>query len=925
MKGFESITQTSPTPTEGATIVVRYLGYTCTHCVEHIRYLSEQTKVLAQHGVKVILLSEDDEHVTDKLFEKLKLNRTVFVAQPDPELVLAKDLKAVRMENDTLFDLHAVLVIKNSRVEFSAYSESPFMDVERIVAAAIQTKETDLVQAGAMSVVDAYMTKTTTVNIVASAQQGIENPVDLDFNRSPLHPNDLWVVLASNDGNKMAIVHNAGKQNQVVRVKKDYRASHFMWRTMAIAMGTNGTFGTMQSGRPGNGNPQYLFMGPTLWSADTAVFASRNQFTFGNVLASHLDMLHQSPNGLGMAHEKDNVYWVSDELRQNIFRYDFQNPHEVGGTDHRDGIVRRYSDVIVTSSSDPDQPAHIDISGKWLYFIDAGSKRVKRMDITSGALRGNIPPEYGGEENLASYTNWQGATVETIEASSAIQSPVGLLCVGDYLLVGDSKTGFVFVFDMGANGILKGTIVTDAKKLYGLEWGPDNRLWFVDNASATVGRVEFGSELILQAKSYTQAVGKGSTIQMRVTNTSSQTVEVALGLEAENVRGEGPGGSFEDQVLGVGAGTTAVVEFTVTGMDTTKVGTVQLIDRISGLTSPDAVTHVIWNKTRRVVVQDATMETFNLYDAVASYALAPLTKKSVPYVYVESPLFVAFADSLPELRTVLWNGGSFGEVSAADDAILSSLVERNVDIFLTADDALVSRTDMDFSIQFFKNFGVEFRGPDNADELAGQRVFTPSATEPITAGLASIDCQLPRLDALRGGSYVANINFRTSGDSSVALLTRGSSVISAVRKKNGDYRSVILGLNLARILDVNLRDTLVARSLEWLEAAETKDSITTPPDTTSINDAEAPYPTLAVNQNPFYDNLTVTLHTKGAGTEQTDVALYAITGQRMIDIYSGIVEQQMNIPINTVSLPRGMYLLIYRSATQTKHLMLVKQ
>jgi hypothetical protein len=155
-------------------------------------------------------------------------------------------------------------------------------------------------------------------------------------------------------------------------------------------MGINGSFATAQNGEPGDGDQNYMFMGPTLWSSDTAVFASRNQ-TEDRRLASHLDMLHQNPWCLGIAHDSANIYWVLDAKYPGVSRYDFRDPHEVGGTDHRDGIIRRYVETSITPAQ-RGRPAHVclDRSSGWLYYIDPGSASVQRLDTRSGSVRDTL-------------------------------------------------------------------------------------------------------------------------------------------------------------------------------------------------------------------------------------------------------------------------------------------------------------------------------------------------------------------------------------------------------------------------------------------------------------------------------------------------------------------------------------------------------
>ena len=60
-------------------------------------------------------------------------------------------------------------------------------------------------------------------------------------------------------------------------------------------------------------------------------------------------MLHESPLGMGIAHDYDNVYWYNDGFYNELVRYDFQQDHDTGEHDHLDGIVHRYSEIDAKS------------------------------------------------------------------------------------------------------------------------------------------------------------------------------------------------------------------------------------------------------------------------------------------------------------------------------------------------------------------------------------------------------------------------------------------------------------------------------------------------------------------------------------------------------------------------------------------------
>jgi hypothetical protein len=122
---------------------------------------------------------------------------------------------------------------------------------------------------------------------------------------------------------------------------------HFMPNPSALAFGGSwtsfgvpGTWATSAESNNGGNN----FMGPSLWSSNLSIFAVQNPYGLG----SHLDMLHCSPYAMGIAWEKDNVYWVFGNTYSggvytaDICRYDFVVDHNVGQDDHSDGIKHHY-------------------------------------------------------------------------------------------------------------------------------------------------------------------------------------------------------------------------------------------------------------------------------------------------------------------------------------------------------------------------------------------------------------------------------------------------------------------------------------------------------------------------------------------------------------------------------------------------------
>ena len=143
-------------------------------------------------------------------------------------------------------------------------------------------------------------------------------------------------------GGSVTIYKDAGEPGQTDLQRVDGNAWHFMALPTAIAFSGNSNFGTSQgvwnanSNNPTGGSP---FTGPTLWSSDLSIFA---QDAGPGTNGSHLDMLHETPYGQGIASESANAFWINDGNSGDIVRYDFAEDHGPGNDYHGDGIVHRY-------------------------------------------------------------------------------------------------------------------------------------------------------------------------------------------------------------------------------------------------------------------------------------------------------------------------------------------------------------------------------------------------------------------------------------------------------------------------------------------------------------------------------------------------------------------------------------------------------
>lgn len=907
---------------DGPIIVVRYLGYTCSHCVRQLTYLNEHADALAAHHIRVVAFSTDAPRIAERLMSAQHLDPRVFTVMSDTDEQAASVIGAVRRQGGTDLDLHATLVVYRNTVEFARYTEQPYMDVEAIVAAAVQAQGAAeaMPMASSTSHIDHYLHTKSFLVTVAGPDQGISTPLDLDFNTSILHPNDLWVVMEQpKNGNAMAIIHNAGTAQQVVRVKKDSRAYHFMWRTQSLDFGMNGAFATAENGQEGNGNARYMFMGPTLWSADTNIFASKYQES-EQFLASHLDMLHQSPQGLGIAHEQGNAFWVLDNFYHDLVRYDFRDPHEVGGTDHRDGIIRRYRDVVIGRAA-LDRAAHIalDHATNLLYYIDPATNSVHRIDITSGTFDtvAIAPPE--SEEDLAEFSIYAGARVDSLFAIPTAEL-VGMAVFENRLLLGDRLSGTIYVYDLSTpTPTLLGTIATGALSLQGITVGPDHRIWFVDKTLGTVNFLvtQSGDRLMVAEDIVYVRPGIPRRVNVELYNSSTSARTFSLTLSATGAPPSWSTSMPSTITLAPRADSTFVVTITSDSLgginEITLRATVPDIDSLPLLS---ATIIAVVQTTKRMCVNDAPTEVFDPNDAVRATG-------RTSYVPVRSDLFDRIADSLTSLETVLWYSGSFGEITATDETILRSLSARSIETFLIADDPLLLRSEEPAANAFFDLYGVRLGGAEVGAEAIddGRRIYRGKSGDPISTGMVDIDCQLPRLDHHRGGKFVPSVKFSVNSSTATSVLVRTDAIgIPMVRSELNYLRTAILGISPMRILLDAQRTTLLGNTLTWLEGAKREIP-------TDVNDVITENGDLVFTStgNPFTDATSVRLLSAKDRSDVT-VALYDLSGSRLATIHHGpLPSGTTSWNIDGSALSAATYFVIVRTADRSAHITLVKR
>ncbi len=332
-----------------------------------------------------------------------------------------------------------------------------------------------------------------TLTVVGDDTDGLNVPRDLAFN--PDESGELWVVNRTDDS--VSIFWDAGTADQSSEHIVDPFAMHFMDNVSSIAFGaplhaptSSSNFATCQESTNtynGYGDPNY-FMGPTLWSSDPEIFGESNRDAvefmtdlYGSYtdLGSHLDMLHESPLCMGIAHDYDNVYWAYDGYNKSLYRYDFQEDHGPGFDDHGDGIMARYAEGDIGYEADVPSHLILDQEARLLYVADTANNRIAILDTESGEAGADL---LRAERPHTTHYEVDGEELWTFidGAEAGLQAPSGIELVDGILLVTDNQTSEIVAFDMDGEVVDRLNTGLPSGSLMGIFARSIDDLWFVD-------------------------------------------------------------------------------------------------------------------------------------------------------------------------------------------------------------------------------------------------------------------------------------------------------------------------------------------------------------------------------------------------------------------------------------------------------------
>jgi len=282
----------------------------------------------------------------------------------------------------------------------------------------------------------------------------------------------------------VGVVTDATGDSPSGALKEDGNSWHFMRRPTAIAWGDERLFATCGEGWTDNYEDDTIpYAGPTLWSSDPSIFGVE---PLPEQNGTHLDMLHETPLCMGIAHEAGNAFWAFNGLAGSLDRVDFHEPHQIGGENHSDGEVHRYiSGQLSRLAEVPSHLAYDNARGR-VYVADTGHGRVLSVDPSTARASDDITLY----EPLHDSGAMEGATVKELVPPGRLQKPSGLALAGDVLYVTDNATSLIYSFD--ASGKLQQAFDTalPAGSLAGLTIGPDAKLYVANLSNGSAHRVE---------------------------------------------------------------------------------------------------------------------------------------------------------------------------------------------------------------------------------------------------------------------------------------------------------------------------------------------------------------------------------------------------------------------------------------------------
>ncbi len=299
----------------------------------------------------------------------------------------------------------------------------------------------------------------------------------------------------------------------------DYNAWHFMRRPSAIAFGAGQvwlepedpgaihdtrrlltkraafkrTFATCAEHRTANFTDQPFFIGPTLWTADLAIYnGTKGAYDWSN--GAHLDMVHGTAYCMGIAWERDTRYWTFNGTFGTLDLYDFGAPHLPGHYYHANAAVTRYRFGETPLARLPNVPSNMVLVGKQLFIADSGNGRLVAFDTAAkgrfAEFHFSLPPELQRIQVLEGVPLRDIASRQTLAKLWGEQvEPSGLAWVDKQTLaLANHASGHITLLDL--DGKVLRTIDTGLGKGIGGMTAMGGALYFAHMGTRKVYRLE---------------------------------------------------------------------------------------------------------------------------------------------------------------------------------------------------------------------------------------------------------------------------------------------------------------------------------------------------------------------------------------------------------------------------------------------------
>ena len=261
-----------------------------------------------------------------------------------------------------------------------------------------------------------------------------------------------------------------------------------------------------------------FFMGPTLYDSRIPYINSKQDecMTGETCFLIHVDMLHESPLCMGIAHDDGavtdvagmgtyrNVYWAFGGGHRQLVRYDFESDHGPGSMDHSRASVRRYSGLELTRV--PGVPSHMaaDAASRELFISDSGANRIVRVQMDTGYYVRDAKVAtadfeayaiYSSPEASFNYSVWDGLGYDTF---ATVPTPSGIALTSNTLYAASHATGDLYAFNRATGVLLQFISAAPANSLLGIALAPpslggiggsEGTLLFLQAGNPTIGAV----------------------------------------------------------------------------------------------------------------------------------------------------------------------------------------------------------------------------------------------------------------------------------------------------------------------------------------------------------------------------------------------------------------------------------------------------